>query len=218
MKILYKILVPIVALLAVPAFFTPILQFVMTTSSGSTASVAQNIGIKEKSTIIELYNVIQPYKELLSKLFGNDEEESSSGEETQSTFSKIEKLAPSAKYLKGVSFCLCSIVLCILLICGFSIFSKKYWLVTLFCALALLATFGMNAFFNSFAAPFLSGETSISSILGSSMGTLASFASLLVGTIKVFRLSTVYNIFILIFAFLTIFTGGYAVARGSEDY
>lgn len=175
MKTLSKILLPLVALLILPALvFLPFLQISM---SGSVLST-ESLGLEEHNSVYslakaagdedgQLYSYIKLIKEYSSKGTGS-----------------IKSLIPSINWLYAVGVCLVLVLACMLLLIFFSIFSEKRLLHLLFGVVGLLATGLMRTCFNKFAEPLLNGTVSVSSILSSVTASSGSDSSKLTETLS----------------------------------
>ncbi|MCR5041790.1 MAG: hypothetical protein K6C36_06830 [Clostridia bacterium] len=241
MKTAYKIITPILALLLIPAvIWAPMFTFVMSPATEGEQSLAQNLGIKQQSSFYDLKTYYEKYESTLSVLF--DQKEDVSGEEEKpGAYEQLLELLPSVKYLKPFNFFLAFDLLMMLAIVVTSVFTKKRWLAAIFGAAGLGSTMLMNVFFNKFAEPVLNGTSGLSAIVsklgGDLFGALGSLAGesglaglasgstsflsgltdMIVGRVTVFKLSTGYQIFLLIFALLTIFSIVAALALQEDD-
>ncbi len=225
LKILYKILIPVIALLTIPAFLkTPLVCFVMSSSTEGAKSMAENLGIKQKSTYSDIKGYSEKYADVLEGVFGAPED--ASGDETD--FDRVVSVIPSAKYLKNVGFYFAVDAVCVLLVIALAVFTKKRWLVSLFALVGAGSTMLLNSAFNKFAEPILSGVTDLAGIFSSALGgdalggllggggLLSGLTNMLVGRVTVFRLDICYNIFLVIFVSIAAASAVCAIALRDE--
>lgn len=164
MKILSKILLPITALLVIVSLLVlPILRV----SLGGTIISNQSLGLDEHNSIVRLVSAAQDENSQLSsyiKLFKQYSENNEGG--------SIKDIIPSVDWLYAALAMLVLIVLFVLLIVGFGIFSQKRMLTAGFAAGGMLSTMLMKTFFDKFADPIVSGKINVSSLLsGLNSGT-----------------------------------------------
>ena len=166
MKVAYKIFVPLLEIAIFPVlFFLPLLH--MNITSSLAGSLSQNLGIPEYSSLF--YWV---------RTAGNMEE-------TQSTLWK--GIFEAIKDKNGtigsmftnrvwvyvfLSFAAAMLVLAIVT-AVLAIATKRYGLTSIFSILTIGCAVGMNKSFDAFAKPFLTGQISITSLLGSADSDLS---------------------------------------------
>lgn len=164
MKILSKILIPLASLCVILALlFLPILRI----SLGGTLISNASLGIDEYNSVVSLAKTasdensqLHSYIELFKQYAANNEGGS------------IKELIPSINWLYVAIAMLALILVFMLLIVIFGIFSEKRLLTAGFAAGGMLSTVLMSKFFDKFALPFVNGTINVSSLLsGINTGT-----------------------------------------------
>ena len=221
MKYVYKISILLLVLALIPTvILAPMFTFVMSTPTEGGKSLAENMGIKTRSSFKDLYGYYEDNAEIINAILGSEEPESG-GEEKITGWSKLESLIPSVTHLKTFNICLALALICGLVAAIFALFTKMKLPVILAGGGGLAATLIMNSAFNKFAAPLLSGVTSVSSIIGAysneSEGLLGELlgglglsnlfgglAERMVGKVTRLQLTTGYEIMLVVFTLIVI--------------
>ncbi|MBR0508607.1 MAG: hypothetical protein IJJ85_00675 [Clostridia bacterium] len=164
MRTIYRILTPIFSLAVFPVlFFLPL--FHIKISSTLSSSLVNMVGLKEYSS---MYDMIKTFsgteKNTLIKVLIDAFKDGDS---------KIGEMLTSKNYLYVFAVFFILALVFALLVFIFSLFTKKLLLAGAFNLAAIVSLIGMNMSFNAFAKPFLSGQISISSLLGSDLGVLS---------------------------------------------
>lgn len=157
MKTLSKILIPLASLCVVLSLlFLPILRV----SLGGTLINNQSLGLDEYNSVVRLAQAandensqLASYIELFKQYTSNNEGGS------------IKDLIPSINWLYVSLAMLALILVFMLLIVIFGIFTNKRTLTAGFAAGGMLSTLLLNRFFDKFAQPFLNGTINVSSLL-----------------------------------------------------
>ncbi|MBQ3087989.1 MAG: hypothetical protein IJC45_11690 [Clostridia bacterium] len=157
MRILSKIILPLTALCVILALlFLPILRV----SLGGTLLSNQSLGIDEYNSVVRLVSAANDENSQLSsyiKLFKQYSENNDGG--------SIKELIPTINWLYAALACIALILVFVLLIMIFSIFTNKRMLTAGFAAGGMLSTVLMGNFFDKFAKPILNGTVNVSTLL-----------------------------------------------------
>ena len=202
MKTMYKITTPILCIALFPVFyFLPLIRVFI--SSSLSDKLMSSIGLKQYMSI----------NYIVSSLSGSENESSliktliSTLNDSEST---LGQLFTNKGYLIASIVCLAVTLVLILVIAGFAIFSKKYILTTGLTAGALVTLFATNKLFDAFAAPMISGEIGISSLISSasseassSTGLIGSLLGSLV-SLDILKLSFAYSVAMFVLAIVLI--------------
>lgn len=171
MKTMYKISASVLCIALFPVFyFLPILRVFI--SSSLSENLMSTIGLKQYMSI----------SNIVSSLGGSETQNSiiktliSTLNDSEST---LGQLFTNKGYLIASLVCLAVTLVLLLVIAGFAIFSKKFILTTGLTAGAMITLFATNKLFDAFAAPMISGEIGIGSLISST----ASDASGMLGSI-----------------------------------
>ncbi len=157
MKTLSKILIPLASLCVILALlFLPMLRI----SLGGTLISNQSLGIDEYNSVVRLAQAandensqLASYIELFKQYSANNEGGS------------LKDLIPSVNWLYAAIACLALILVFMLLIVIFGIFTEKRLLTAGFAAGGMLSTVLMSKFFDKFALPFINGTINVSTLL-----------------------------------------------------
>ncbi len=157
MKTLSKILIPLASVCVIFALlFLPILRI----SLGGTLISNESLGIDEYNSVVRLAQTasdensqLHSYIELFKQYSANNEGGS------------IKDLIPSINWLYVSIAMLALILVFMLLIVVFGIFTNKRMLTAGFAAGGMLSTVLMSKFFDKFALPFVNGTINVSTLL-----------------------------------------------------
>lgn len=157
MKTLSKILIPLASVCVILALlFLPVLRV----SLGGTLISNESLGIDEYNSVVRLAQTatdensqLYSYIELFKQYAANNEGGS------------IKELIPSVDWLYAVAAMLVLILIFVVLIIVFGIFTNKRTLTAGFAAGGMLSTVLMTKFFDKFAQPFVNGTINVSSVL-----------------------------------------------------
>ena len=159
MRILSKIMIPVTALLVILSLlFLPVLRI----SLGGTIISNQSLGLDEYNSVARLIQAANDENSQLSsyiKLFKQYSENNEGG--------SIKDILPTVNWLYAALAMLALILLFVLLICIFGIFTNKRMLCGGLAAGGMLSTVLFGNFFDKFAEPLLNGTINVSSVLSS---------------------------------------------------
>lgn len=157
MRILSKILIPVTALCVIlAALFLPILRV----SLGGTLLTNESLGIDEYNSVVRLVEAATDENSQLSsyiKLFKQYSENNEGG--------SIKELIPSIDWLYAAAAMIALVLIFVLLIVIFGIFTNKRMLTAGLAAGGMLSTVLFGKFFDKFAAPILNGTVNVSTLL-----------------------------------------------------
>lgn len=197
MKTAYKIFVPLLEIAIFPILiFLPLLHLNITSSLAG--SLSQNLGIPEYSSLFQWFKIggnMEDTQSLLWKSIFNAirDKDSTIGSMFTNRVWVYVFLVFAALML------VLAIVTAVL-----ALATKKYAVTSVFSILTVGSAIGMNKSFDAFAKPFLTGEISLSSLLGSS-GDSANLLGNLMGSlakVESMELAVAYNLtfFLLVIA------------------
>ena len=157
MKTLSKILIPLASLCVVLALlFLPLLRIEL----GGTLISNESLGLDEYNSVVRLASAagdensqLHSYIELFKQYASNSEGGS------------LKDLIPSINWLYVTLAMLALILVFMLLIVIFGIFTEKRMLTAGFAAGGILSTVLMSKFFDKFAQPFINGTINVSTLL-----------------------------------------------------
>ena len=212
MKTVYRILAPLLSIAIFPVlYFLPLIRAMV--SSGLLGALTGNktgtktnlltttLGIGEYTSINDVVKMAKSGSskfEALKSLFEN------LGDETKE---RLSEEFSSGKFLIAA---LVFFVLLILLVLAFTVLSavlKKHVVPLCLSAGAFVSALLMNACFNAFAKPFVTGAVSLASILGE--GTQNALLTTLLGnavSVDYLQLSVAYSVTLFILVVIMIFT------------
>ena len=212
MKTVYRILAPLLSIAIFPVlYFLPLIRAMV--SSGLLGALTGNktgtktnlltttLGIGEYTSINDVVKMAKSGSskfEALKSLFEN------LGDETKE---RLSEEFSSGKFLIAA---LVFFVLLILLVLAFTVLSavlKKHVVPLCLSAGAFVSALLMNACFNTFAKPFVTGAVSLASILGE--GTQNALLTTLLGnavSVDYLQLSVAYSVTLFILVVIMIFT------------
>lgn len=193
MKLVYKILVPILSVAVIFSLLFVPLFHIRIGSSLSASTV-----LPEYSSVYDFIKTSRTMNETQSALIRGiinavRDKDSAWG-----------SALTNVKYL-NVFFAFAAALLLFVILTGvFAILTKKYFLPAVFSALSLACAFGMNKSFAAFAKPLLTGQISLNSFLSESAGILSGlFGSLI--KVEILELSFAYQIAFLLLIVTLIF-------------
>ncbi len=199
MRTLHRILTPIFSFLVFPAsIFLPLFRIMISSGFGSGEDVKSNIlntfGLSEFISIKDLYasylaSQDESTKNILTTLW-----QAISGEKKQEIFDSITSLHWGAVFL---AFFVITLLIALVLIVV-SAATKKPGAALILSASGAVSALVMNAAFDAFAKPFISGAVNLNTILGISN----QFLSTLLGNVArvdYMKLGIAYSVIILIF-------------------
>lgn len=217
MRTLHRILTPIFSFLVFPAsIFLPLFRIMISSGFGSGEDVKSNIlntfGLTEFISLKDLYasylaSQDESTKNILTVLW-----QAISGEKKQEILDSITSLHWGAVFL---AFFAVTLVIALVLIIV-SAATKKPGAALILSASGVASAFIMNAAFDAFAKPFISGAVNINTILGISN----QFLSTLLGNIAIvdyMKLGIAYSAIILIFVLTAILSFCAMMEQKNED-
>lgn len=172
MKTVYKVLCAVLSFAALPVlFFVPLLRFKINIALGI------DLGIKEYSSIFDIItmskNQTPEQKEIMKKLLDAITDKNNA----------LGEIFTNRPYFYAFLVFFIITVLITIALCVFSIISKKPGVIIGIAGGGLVSAFVMNAMFNAFAKPLLSGQIGLKSLLGGGSSDTGSLGSLLTGLI-----------------------------------
>ncbi len=205
MKLLHRIITPILSLIILPvSFFLPIFRILITSgfSSGETkTNLLDTFGLSEFISLNDIVNLAMKAKEgttgnLLTTIWN-----AVSGEKKQEIIDMIPGLHWGAVF--AVFFVICIITALVLAIVAAA--TKKPGASLILSAIGALSAVIMNASFDAFAKPFLNGAFNLNTILGTTNQLLGSLLGN-VASIDYMKLGIAYSVILLIFIITAIFS------------
>lgn len=205
MKLLHRIITPILSLIILPvSFFLPIFRILITSgfSSGETkTNLLDTFGLSEFISINDIVNLVVKAKEgttgnLLTTIWN-----AVSGEKKQEIIDMIPRLHWGAVF--AVFFVICIITALVLAIVAAA--TKKPGASLILSGVGALSAVIMNASFDAFAKPFLNGAFNLNTILGTTNQLLGSLLGN-VASIDYMKLGIAYSVILLIFIITAIFS------------
>ena len=180
MKIIYKILTPLLILAIFPVLlFLPILHLNITSSLAG--SLSSNLGIPEYSSLYQILKMGGNMNETQSTLW------KAIGNAFMDKSSTIGSMFTNTKWLYFFAVFAGLMILFALVTAVLSIVTRRYGITLGFSLASLISAFAMNKSFDAFAHPLLTGEISISNLISGSdtsgivsslLGSLAKVESL----------------------------------------
>lgn len=205
MKLLHRIITPILSLIILPvSFFLPIFRILITSgfSSGETkTNLLDTFGLSEFISLNDIVNLAVKAKEgttgnLLTTIWN-----AVSGEKKQEIIDSIPGLHWGAVF--AVFFVICIITALVLAIVAAA--TKKPGASLILSGVGALSAVIMNASFDAFAKPFLNGAFNLNTILGTTNQLLGSLLGN-VASIDYMKLGIAYSVILLIFIITAIFS------------
>ncbi len=194
MKIIYKVLSAILSFAVLPVlFFVPFLRLKIN------LPLSIDLGFKEYSSIFDLIrasrNQTPEQKEILKKLLDAITDKNST----------LGEMFTNRPFFYAFLVFFILTVLVTVALCVFSIISKKPGVVMGIAGGGILSAFLMNAMFNAFAKPLLSGQIGLKSLLGDAAADAGALGNLLTGlignavSVEQLKLSFAYLLTMLLF-------------------
>lgn len=205
MKLLHRIITPVLSLIILPvSFFLPIFRILITSgfSSGETkTNLLDTFGLSEFISLNDIVNLAMKAKEgttgnLLTTIWN-----AVSGEKKQEIIDMIPGLHWGAVF--AVFFVICIITALVLAIVAAA--TKKPGASLILSGIGALSAVIMNASFDAFAKPFLNGAFNLNTILGTTNQLLGSLLGN-VASIDYMKLGIAYSVILLIFVITAIFS------------
>jgi len=205
MKLLHRIITPLLSLIILPvSFFLPIFRILITSgfSSGETkANLLDTFGLSEFISLNDIVNLAMKAKEgttgnLLTTIWN-----AVSGEKKQEIIDMIPGLHWGAVF--AVFFVICIITALVLAVVAAA--TKKPGASLILSGVGALSAVIMNASFDAFAKPFLNGAFNLNTILGTTNQLLGSLLGN-VASIDYMKLGIAYSVILLIFVITAIFS------------
>ncbi|MBO5395551.1 MAG: hypothetical protein J6A97_01590 [Clostridia bacterium] len=205
MKLLHRIITPILSLIILPvSFFLPIFRILITSgfSSGETkTNLLDTFGLSEFISLNDIVNLAMKAKEgttgnLLTTIWN-----AVSGEKKQEIIDMIPGLHWGAVF--AVFFVICIITALVLAIVAAA--TKKPGASLILSGIGAFSAVIMNASFDAFAKPFLNGAFNLNTILGTTNQLLGSLLGN-VASIDYMKLGIAYSVILLIFVITAIFS------------
>lgn len=205
MKLLHRIITPVLSLIILPvSFFLPIFRILITSgfSSGETkTNLLDTFGLSEFISLNDIVNLAMKAKEgttgnLLTTIWN-----AVSGEKKQEIIDMIPGLHWGAVF--AVFFVICIITALVLAIVAAA--TKKPGASLILSGVGALSAVIMNASFDAFAKPFLNGAFNLNTILGTTNQLLGSLLGN-VASIDYMKLGIAYSVILLIFVITAIFS------------
>ena len=213
MKTAYRILAPLFSIAIFPVlYFLPLLRAVVTSGllsalSGSTGGAKTNLltstlGLGEYTSIKDIVKLaqgdttsLQAWKSVLDNLSDDVKE-------------RLSKEFACGKFLIAALVFFALLVLLVLVFTVLSAVMSKHVVPLCLSVGAFVSALIMNACFNGFAKPFVSGAINLSTILGNKVGDNAMLGALLGNAVTVdyLQLSVAYSVTLFILVVVMIFT------------
>ena len=210
MKILYKILVPVLCLGVIAlGVFAPLFHVKITSSLAG--NLNETTGLPEYSSVSDFVKMSKNMDEtrgtiLKALLQGITDPNSTIG-----------KQLTNIKYLKMAGVAAAVMIVFLLATAAVAVITKQYWLTVVLSAASLIAGVVSSRLFGAFAKPFLNGKISLSSLLGNSGGDLTSglLGSLMNNVVKVeaLELAWAWQAMSLLMVGILLFTGGWFIKK-----
>lgn len=205
MKILHRIITPVISLLVLPvSFFLPVFRILITSgfSSGDVkTNLLDSFGLSEFISLNDIVKLALKAKEgttgnLIATIWN-----AISGEKKQEIIDMIPGLHWGAVF--AVFFVLCIIIALVLAIVSAA--SKKPGASLILSVAGALSAVIMNASFDAFAKPFLNGAFNLSTLLGNTNQLLGALLGN-VASIDYMKLGIAYSVILIIFVGAAIFS------------
>lgn len=205
MKLLHRIITPVLSLIILPvSFFLPVFRILITSgfSSGETkTNLLDTFGLSEFISLNDIVNLAMKAKEgttgnLLTTIWN-----AISGEKKQEIIDMIPGLHWGAVF--AVFFVICIITALVLAVVAAA--TKKPGASLILSGIGALSAVIMNASFDAFAKPFLNGAFNLNTILGTTNQLLGSLLGN-VASIDYMKLGIAYSVILLIFVITAVFS------------
>lgn len=220
MKIIYKIVNSIAALLIIPALiFLPMFRFIMVVGMNSSNQILSLLGgmfdineIIKNASGIDLEHLPEFYtlKSAYEMFFGESAKIDAAGFDTSALPDALVKFFTAA----GVLFVLALVCALVVLILG--LFTKKRILTASFSALGFVFAFSAGKCFNHIAEQLVSGKMPLTQLI-SGMEALQNYKSYLDYInldIRIFELGSAYTAVLVILGLIVLFNIGVHLAEG----
>lgn len=205
MKLLHRIITPILALIILPvSYFLPIFRMVITTgfsTSETKTNLLDSMGLSEFISLNDIVNLALKAKESTSGNLIATIWDAISGEKKQEIIDMLPGLHWGAIFL---AFFVITVIIALVLAIVSAATKKPGASLILSCIGALSAVI-MNASFDAFAKPFLNGAFNLNTILGNTNQLLGALLGNAI-SMDYMKLGIAYSIILLIFVGIAIFS------------